>query len=615
MSAKKKGNKKNLRKRIMSGYLKIICISCILGIVTIGFLTALFHEYQTIAVVEDERTQISNTISAHYQWRSDLSSSLYTGQTFSGSLNPESCSFGRWMQEHSGSNASPEIAKQVQQISEPHRKIHTLAQSLINMQTSDQQSVVQMFFTQVDPMTDEVIEGLKKIDVIYTNQIELAKESFERLVMFTVIITIIVMFLIVGLSMIYASRLAKQISQPIMRAADWANRLSLGAVELNFDQEFERIQKDNEDNEIGSMISAFHSMANNIKEDVEVLKRVADGDMTAFVNIRSHHDSLGKSLYRLVQSNDAMFNEIVEAARTVAAGASEIANASHALAESTTAQASAAHNLSDEMEHVSELIHDNDEKAQMAYKITKEIEADIRTNNEHMKVLIDSVVHMHDASQKIAVVMKSIDDIAFETNILALNAAIEAARAGMAGKGFAVVADEVRALALKSTEAAKESRALIENSIMQTQKGSTIATESASIFDEINKKIEMIVEIVGEASKLSSNQLQSVRIVADSVSQITEAATSNAAISEESDASSQEMSRQAELLRNAMKHFNLRVREKGQAFIPPEKQDDGEFIKRANEAYQMKENTGRFGYEYIDPFGEEMESLLFESDR
>lgn len=615
METKPKANKKNLRGRIMSGYLKIILLSCILGIVTIVFLGILSGYYRSISNMEDERVQISSTISAHYQWRSDLIRSLETGSSFTDGFDASTCSFGEWVSEHTDENTSADILSLIQQVNEPHKEIHSLAKELLNMRYQDPEEALQSFFSDLDTMTDEVIEGLHSIDNTYAAKMEQEKSFFVILLTATIVVTVLMMIVIIAVSLFYANHLAHQIALPIMKVADWANYLSLGAVEFNFDDEFAKMEKENADNEVGVMISAFHTMANNIKENVEVLKRVADGDMTAFVNIRSHHDSLGRSLYRLVQSNDAMFNEIVEAAHTVAAGANEIANASHLLAESTTAQASAAHNLSDEMDHVSKLIHENDEKAQVACQITKEIEKDLCTNNEHMKVLVDSVVHMHDASQKIAVVMKTIDDIAFETNILALNAAIEAARAGVAGKGFAVVADEVRALALKSTEAAKESRALIENSITQTEKGNSIAAESAAIFEEINKKIGKIVEIVEEVSGLSTDQLESVKHVTESVSRITEAATSNAAISEESDASSQEMSRQAEVLRNAMKHFNLRIRQKGQAFIPDEKMDDSDFIKHANEAHKMKETTGHFGYEYIDPFGEEMEERLLESDR
>lgn len=611
----KKENKKNLRTQIMSGYLKIIGLSCVLGIITIILLGVLSGYYNSIAKIDDERMQIANAITQHYTWRSDLISSIQNGSSFSGSLDPKTCSFGQILTQRTEEETLPEVQSVLNNVTSAHDSMHTLAEDLLSRQsTTNRDILVDEFYQNISPLTTDVIDALKQVDSIYASEVQHDKQVFETLLPITIAIIIIVMIMLVVFSIIYANRLAHQVSYPITKIANWANRLSLGAVDFNIDEEFERMQRLNAENEVGMMISAFCSMANNIKENVEVVKRVADGDMTAFVNIRSHHDSLGKSLYRLVQSNDAMFGEIVKSARTVAAGANEIANASHLLAESTTAQAAAANELSHEMENVSRLINFNDEKAQAAYKIVKDIEEDIKTNNQHMEVLVDSVVHMHDASQKIAIVMKTIDDIAFETNILALNAAIEAARAGTAGKGFAVVADEVRALALKSTEAAKESRSLIENSITQTQKGSEIATESATIFEEINKKIKQIVEIVEEVSGLSSEQFESVRIVSESVTKITEAATSNAAISEESDASSHEMSQQAEFLRDAMRHFNLRMREDGKAFIPYEKKDDDEFIKHANEALQIKENTGHFGYEYIDPYGQEIESSVFDLD-
>ena len=606
--------KKNLRGRIMEGYLKIIFFSAILGVITIVMLCILSGYYHTMSTLESERIQIGETINGHYELRSELISSLEKGTSFNGSLDASTCSFGQWLSGHTDDNTPSEVVSLAQQITGSHEEIHSLAENLINMRSSDREGAIDQFFSQLDPKTTEVIDGLHSIDKVYVAKIEGIQQAFDALLIAIVVIIVVVMCAIGAFSILYARRLAQQIASPIMRVADWANHLSLGAVEFDFDDEFAKIEKENSDNEVGVMIAAFRAMADNIRENVEVVKRIADGDMTAFVKIRSRRDSLGRSLYRLVQSNDVMFNEIVESAHSVAAGASEIANASHLLAESTTAQASAAHNLSEEMEHVSSLIHFNDEKAQEAFEITKAIETDLETNNQHMKVLFDSVAHMREASKKIATVMKTIDDITFETNILALNAAIEAARAGAAGKGFAVVADEVRALALKSTEAAKESRVLIENSITQTDRGTAIATESAAIFEEINNKIGKIVKIVEQVSGLSTDQLESVKHVAESVAQITEAATSNAAVSEESDASSQEMSRQAAFLRNRMQHFNLRARQKGQAYIPNEKQNDAEFIKYANEAYKIKETTGQFGNEYIDPYGQQLEERLMEAD-
>ena len=607
METKQSGGtiKKSIRKRIMEGYLTVTLLSALVSVITIISLSVLFVFYANITSLDQERAVLSNTISSHYQWRSDLIRSLENGSSFTGSLDPQTCSFGKWLDEYmTKSGANSEIKSKAQQLIEGHNEIHSLAEELLQTSTTNREGAINLFFSELDPKASEVINGLYDIDSLYSAEVQSNTRSFESMMTIMIVVIVCAVIAISVFSILYGKKLASQIAKPVMMVADWSKNLSFGAADLDVaSEELARLEKENADNEVGMMISAFHTMADNIRENMAVVQRIAEGDMTAFVKIRSRRDSLGKSLYRLVQSNDIMFNEIVDSAHSVAAGADEIAAASHMLADSSTVQASAAQHLSDEMKHVSDLIQYNDEKAQAAYEITKEIKEELRTSNEHMKVLCDSVIHMRNASKEIATVMKTIDDITFETNILALNAAIEAARAGAAGKGFAVVANEVRALAMKSAEAAQESHVLIENSIKQTEHGTNIATESAAIFENINEKISQIIEIVEQVSGLSTNQMESIRQVAESVNQITEAATKNAAISEESDASSQEMRNQAAFLRDKMKHFNLRKREKGKAYIPDEKQHDEDFIEYANKAYQLKESTGQYGNEYIDPNG------------
>ena len=611
METKQSGGtiKKSIRKRIMEGYLTVTLLSALVSVITIISLSVLFVFYANITSLDQERAVLSNTISSHYQWRSDLIRSLENGSSFTGSLDPQTCSFGKWLDEYmTKSGANSEIKSKAQQLIEGHNEIHSLAEELLQTSTTNREGAINLFFSELDPKASEVINGLYDIDSLYSAEVQSNTRSFESMMTIMIVVIVCAVIAISVFSILYGKKLASQIAKPVMMVADWSKNLSFGAADLDVaSEELARLETENADNEVGMMISAFHTMADNIRENMAVVQRIAEGDMTAFVKIRSRRDSLGKSLYRLVQSNDIMFNEIVDSAHSVAAGADEIAAASHMLADSSTVQASAAQHLSDEMKHVSDLIQYNDEKAQAAYEITKEIKEELRTSNEHMKVLCDSVIHMRNASKEIATVMKTIDDITFETNILALNAAIEAARAGAAGKGFAVVANEVRALAMKSAEAAQESHVLIENSIKQTEHGTNIATESAAIFENINEKISQIIEIVEQVSGLSTNQMESIRQVAESVNQITEAATKNAAISEESDASSQEMRNQAAFLRDKMKHFNLRKREKGKAYIPNEKQHDEDFIAYANKAYQLKETTGQYGNEYIDPNGRDLD--------
>ena len=203
-----------------------------------------------------------------------------------------------------------------------------------------------------------------------------------------------------------------------------------------------------------------------------------------------------------------------------------------------------------------------------------------------MAQLVQSVDDINESSHKIANVIKLIDNIAFQTNILALNAAVEAARAGEAGKGFAVVADEVRMLALKSAEAANDSKSLIEATIQATEDGSKISAEAFETFQHIVNDLDQITGIVANMADSSARQENAISNIHTQIERIQNSITSNAAVSEEAVATSNEMRDDAKLLEDEMNRFNLRQRQMGQAYIPPEKRGDQEFIREANANYQ-----------------------------
>ena len=171
--------------------------------------------------------------------------------------------------------------------------------------------------------------------------------------------------------------------------------------------------------------------------------------------------------------------------------------------------------------------------------------------------MLGAMEKIGDFSAKISGITKIIDDIAFQTNILALNASIEAARAGEAGKGFAVVADEVRNLAVKSGEAARDTAQLTLDTVLAVENGTKVASETASVLQDVSHKISTVGEIMSEIENGSYKQKSTIEQITFNIEQISDVVQSNAASAEESSASAEELSAQAELLMDEISKFKL----------------------------------------------------------
>ncbi|NLP25785.1 MAG: methyl-accepting chemotaxis protein, partial [Clostridiales bacterium] len=223
-----------------------------------------------------------------------------------------------------------------------------------------------------------------------------------------------------------------------------------------------------------------------------------------------------------------------------------------------TEQASSIEELSASINEIAVQVKENADNVNTATKYVNEtIDVIVESTNE-MNNMLAAMNDINNSSNEIAKIIKVIDDIAFQTNILALNAAVEAARAGTAGKGFAVVADEVRNLALKSADAAKQTTALIENSIATVQHGSSLAEKAAGSLEVVATKSNLVGETIEHVLVASNEQAQSIEQINTGVEQISSVVQTNSATAEESAAASEELSGQADMLKNLVSEFRLK---------------------------------------------------------
>lgn len=583
--------KKTIRAQIMLGYLLIVTVPIIITAVTI---ISLFN-INSLALSLNQNREHQNTtkdaIVGHYSWIMELGEAIQSKKQFTGSLDPAACGLGKWMAAVPAEDLSDSaITGAINQLKIPHDEIHSRAKALIDLSKTDRAAAYAEYEQQLKPKVSDIIVDITVITNRYADKARMSSDQLTRQIITLIIFCVVLVIAGVAAAVIYGLKTSRRISRPIELVADFSLKLAQGDDDLNF-SEIDELRL-GQDSEVSIMISAFERMVGGVQENVSVVKRVASGDLTAYVDIRSSSDSLGRNLYHMVQSNDLMFGRILRIASEVASSANQISQASNALADSATVQASSTEQLSITMEEVNDLTLQNQQKVAEVTQVFDGIRVDVSESGDKMAHLVTAVDEIRAASDKISVVIKTIDDLAFQTNILALNAAVEAARAGAAGKGFAVVADEVRNLANKSASAADETKAMIEDTISKAYAGSQMAKETGETFGKIDKNLISAAEVVGAISEASQAQVEKIETVYYSLDKLLSLSTTNAASCEQSSAASHEMYLSAGELRGAMEKFNLRQRQYGKAYIPPEKANDLEFIKQANENYRRAIEQG-----------------------
>ncbi len=260
--------------------------------------------------------------------------------------------------------------------------------------------------------------------------------------------------------------------------------------------------------------------------------------------------------------NDTML-QINQSSAQVASGSEQVSSGAQALSQGATEQASSVEELAATINEISSKVKENADNAQQANAKAGSISTEMHVSNEKMQQMIQAMGDITNCSNEIGKIIKTIEDIAFQTNILALNAAVEAARAGSAGKGFAVVADEVRNLASKSAEASKNTSVLIENSLKAVENGTRIADETArSLYQAVNGVNEMTV-IIEQISEASSAQADSISQVTMGIDQISSVVQTNSATAQESAAASEELSSQSQMMKSLVDRFKLKGHVKG----------------------------------------------------
>jgi methyl-accepting chemotaxis protein len=312
---------------------------------------------------------------------------------------------------------------------------------------------------------------------------------------------------------------------------------------------------------LGCMIAwlVSRSISRPLEQAVGIARRVADGDLSAHLEVQTT-DETGNLMQALKDMNEHLattVGRVRSGADTIATASTQIAAGNLDLSSRTEQQASSLEETASSMEELTSIVKQNADNAMQANQLAQSASSVAVKGGAVVAQVVDTMGSIHTSSKKIVDIIGVIDGIAFQTNILALNAAVEAARAGEQGRGFAVVATEVRSLAQRSAAAAKEIKALIDDSVGKVNAGSALVEQAGSTMEQIVDSVKRVTDIMGEITAASNEQSSGIEQVNQAIAQMDQVTQQNAALVEEEAAATAALKTLAENLAQVVSSFKL----------------------------------------------------------
>ena len=557
---KKKLENMHLKERIDYGYRKVITmmlISGLLSVVIIGILFANMMHYVENVNVADQAVKIC---------RINVNAAARNIREMA--LNEDTSSYDNYEQTVkrllSEVDSELQILKKTEVLSDENYEEYATALSdwgeigysiIEEIKNGNDENATDAILNDCTPALNKVVEIAIKLDELTD---EASSETVRNMVVCTVagfVVIIVCLVFAFTLTRKTSKRVRETILEPLHAIEDVAMELTEGNLHSTLEY--------HSDDEIGKLA---HSMRKSIRilgtyvDDIDrSMKLFSEGNFDVHPEVEWRGDFVGilNSFMAFQASMAGTIKGIQNVSNEVSGAAEQVASSSNDLADGATNQAAVVEELTATVTGVSEQVEKNSQSAKEISVKVDELGNAISESNGKMHEMVDSMHEISEASKEIDKIITTINEIASQTNLLALNASIEAARAGEAGKGFAVVANQVNVLADQSAQAAKESATLIETSVKAVEKGMVIAGQTAAQLEEVAENSKVITTEVTNIAETLETQTTEIKQINEGIEQINDVVQTNSATSEECAAASQEMSSEAESLREMIRKFKV----------------------------------------------------------